>query len=397
MPRVTNTPPLLSTQDIRSPGEQNKFLPPVKSTYRPITIEDLISSSLGAEKLEICSVMLSGVYKPTKPEKKISVGRKIYNIKRAIAYHSRKDHRDDILKIYYTRLLAQYSDGENAIQRATEMLKDEEKFHSTTLFSTLLLDVVELQAHFNLIHCINDFQAFNHPSNLQLKVRQSPTALHEVIEILPFPRDLLAKNIQALENTRFRVYTNIYENLPYLYSIEQGATIDEVFEESIKYKELPKGHVLTYDYGKLPYSIRAKATRSEVADYCIRFDSHRLFETYKKISPWTNTISESAIARLNCVDRFKLSVAGVRNEMKSCKDNICICKTAIYRRMQLVGGCNDLDYQKLTATYRFCAYAVCLEQVAHRMSDINLNLPSIPLTLSKKVIPWHLINRGSII
>lgn len=369
------------------------ILPPIKSTSRPITIKALINESLGAKKLEICSVLLSGVYKPANPEKKISVGRKIYNIKRAIEYHSRKDHRDDILRIYYTRLLAQYSDGSTAVHRAEQIIRDEEKFHSTTLFSTLLLDVVELQAHFNLLHCINDYQSYNHPDNIQLKVRKSPTTLKEVFEPLSFPRDLLAKNILELENIRFRIYVNITAMLPYLLCTEKGVEIEDV--ESITYRKIPQGHILKYDYGQLPYEIRNRKTRSEVTDYLVKFDSHRLSETYSKIQPWTDTIPESILKHLTCYDRLKLNAAGVRLDLESCKDNFCICKTAIFRRMQLVGGCNDLDFQKLITTYRFCAYALCFERCGYRDEPINLDIPAIPLTLSKRVIPWHTLNRGS--
>lgn len=381
---MINNPPQLSTpRKIISTSEY--------STSRPITIDKLINSSLGASKLELCSVLLSGVYKPVKLDKRISLGRKIYNIRRAITYHSKKDHRDDILKIYYTRLLAQFSDGTQATSLATDMLRDEERFHSTTMFSTLLLDVVELQAHLNLVNCINEFQSTNRPSNLQLRTQSTPQSLSQIIELLPFPRDLLSEDILRMEGLKFRVYTNVLMTVHHLYCIERGLTIQEFDTDSITYKQLPKGHILTYEYGSLPYEIRNKRTVSDVSEYVIKFDSHRLSETYNKLRPWTDTIPESILKHLNCVEKLKVSIAGIRIDLQGCKNNICICKTAIFRRMQLVGGCNDSDYQKLTTTYKFCAYAICLEEIN------NLNSPAITLAMSEKVIPWHKLNRGSII
>lgn len=367
---------------------------PPPSTSRPITIEKLIDKSIGSKKLKACSVLITGIYRPKK-DKTLSLGRKIYNIRRAIEYHSKKDHRDEIMKIYYTRLLAQYSDGHSAISRAEDILKDERQFHSTTLFSTLLLDVIELQAHLNLTFCINEFQSINHPENLQLRVRRLPTDLTSVLELLPFPRDLLSDNILRLENTRFRVYTNIIENLHTLYCLEHGVTIEEfnIDEKSASYRTIPKGHIVPFTYGKLPYSIRNRRTRSDVADYVIKFDSTKLLTTYSKLTPWTTAIPELVINKLNCVERMKLAFAGVRFELNSCKDNLCVCKTAIFRRMQLVGECSDLDYQRLIVTYRFCAYAICFED----NNEDNLSKPAIPLMVSNSVIPWHALNRGSII
>lgn len=370
-------------------------LPPVNSTIRPITIENLLAKTLGARKLEICSVMLSGVYKPTNPQKKLSTGRKIYNIKRAIAYHSKKDHRDDILKIYYTRLLAQFSDGSLAVNRAEEILLDEQQFFSTTIFSTLLLDIVELQAHINLLNCINDFQETNHPNNLQLDIRKCPRGLDEIFELLPFPRDLLADSILNLEERRFRVYTNVSANLSHLYAISKGLTIEAFDEESITYRELPKGHVISFNYGRLPYNIRDKRTRSEVIEYTVNFDNEKLSDTYSKLKPWTSTIPEGVIMKLNCFDRVKLIAGGTRFELNSCKDNLCICKTALFRRIQLLGGCSDLDFLKLLTTYRFCSYALCFDKYYSKEDNID-KVPAISLSVSG-VIPWHALNRGSII
>lgn len=371
-------------------------LPPPLSTSRPITIENLIDKSLGARKLEVCSVLINGIYKPTKPEKTLSIGRKIYNIRRAIEHHSKKNHRDDILKIYYTRLLAQYSDGQSTVNKAEDIIKDEHQFYSTTLFSTLLLDVVELQAHLNLIHCINDYQSINHPDNLQLKVRNFPNSISEVLELLPFPRDLLSDKILELEHTRFRVYTNVFENVRNIYCLEHGVTLEDidVEDQSVIYKQIPSGHIIPFSYGKLPYRTRNKKTRSEVAEYIIKYDSTKLLTTHLKLSPWINSMSELMIQQLNCVERIKLALAGIRIELNSCKDNLCICKTAIFRRLQLAGGCNDLDYQKLITTYRFCANSICLEQIG---KEINVDKAAIPLSFSHRVIPWHTLNRGSII
>lgn len=371
-------------------------IPPPLSTSRPITVENLIDRSLGAKKLAVCSVLINGIYKPIKPQNKLSVGRKVYNIRRAIEYHSKKDHRDDIIKIYYTRLLAQYSDGQSAVNRAEDIINDERRFYSTTLFSTLLLDVVELQAHLNLIHCINDFQSTNHPENLQLRVRKFPHSISEVLELLPFPRDLLSDKILELENTRFRIYTNIVENLSDLYCLERGVNLEDinVEDKSVTYRKIPNGHIIPFEYGLLPYKIRSKKTRSEVAEYVIKYDSTKLLTTYNKISPWTSSIPEQIIKQLTCVERIKLAFAGVRIELNSCNDNLCICKSAIFRRMQLTGGCTDLDYQKLITTYRFCAYSICLEQIGRY---IKLDKPAKSLTFSHRVIPWHTLNRGSII
>lgn len=368
--------------------------PPARSTQRPITIDDILSHSLGAIKLEICSVMLSGVYKPTKPEKHLSVGRKIYNIKRAINYHSKKDHRDDIIKIYYTRLIAQYSDGSQAVNRAEDIIRDTERFHTTTLFSTLLLDVVELQAHLNLLHCINEYQSVNHPDNLQLQVKSYPTSINQIFELLPFPRDLLAESILRLEFKRFRVYTNVIAQAPYLYCLQNGVTLESYNKDSVEYRKIPKGHVLKFDYGKLPYEIRNRRTRCDVIDYLVEFESGRLSTTYTKMVPWTNTIPESVVKHLSCVDKLKVAASGIRLELESCNYNLCICKSAIFRRMQLCGGNNDLDFIKLMTTYRFCTYALCLDQ---QNPIENLNRPAIPMALATSVIPWHAINRGSIV
>lgn len=371
------------------------ILPPVLSTATPITIKHLLEERrLGAVKLEICSVMLSGVYQP-KREKTLSVGRKIYNIKRAINYHEKKGHRDDILKIYYTRLIAQFSDGvESVLFRTEDLLRDEQKFFTTTLFSTLLLDVVELQAHFNLLHCIADYQAYNHPDNLQLTVYNGvPQSISELFELLPFPRSLLSESVKKLEGTRFRIYTNITELATRLYCLERGKTIEELESDKITYRAIPKGHILSFDYKKIPYEYRNKKTRSEVIEYVVSYDDTQLFETYSKIKPWTSTISQFAAKYLTCCDKIKASAAGIRLQLDGCSKNLCICKTALFRRMQLLDGSSDLDFQKLIATYRFCAYALTLERRIVGRQPAQLDYPATSLAFTGRVIPWHAINR----